>query len=43
MTMDNRRRWIALIFLCLGDLMTVLDATIVNVAMPSIPATAEAG
>ena len=34
--MDNRRRWIALIVLCLGDLMIVLDATIVNVALPSI-------
>ncbi len=36
MTLDNRRRWIALIVLCLGDLMIVLDATIVNVALPSI-------
>src|SRR4051812_49952018 len=36
MTVDNRRRWIALILLCLGDLMIVLDATIVNVALPSI-------
>jgi EmrB/QacA subfamily drug resistance transporter len=35
-TDDNRRRWIALIVLCLGDLMIVLDATIVNVALPSI-------
>jgi EmrB/QacA subfamily drug resistance transporter len=35
-TLDNRRRWIALIVLCLGDLMIVLDATIVNVALPSI-------
>jgi MFS family permease len=34
--MDTRRRWIALIVLCLGDLMIVLDATIVNVALPSI-------
>jgi EmrB/QacA subfamily drug resistance transporter len=34
--LDNRRRWIALIVLCLGDLMIVLDATIVNVALPSI-------
>src|SRR5262245_52011055 len=34
--MDNRRRWIALIVLCLGVLMIVLDATIVNVALPSI-------
>jgi MFS family permease len=34
--MDTRRRWIALIVLCLGDLMIVFDATIVNVALPSI-------
>src|SRR5471032_1303872 len=33
---ENRRRWLALIVLCLGDLMTVLDTTIVNVALPSI-------
>lgn len=32
------RRWIALIILCLGDLMIVLDTTIVNVALPSIKA-----
>ena len=30
------RRWLALIILCFGDLMIVLDATIVNVALPSI-------
>ena len=36
MTMDNRNRWIALYVLCLGDLMIVLDGTIVNVALPSI-------
>jgi EmrB/QacA subfamily drug resistance transporter len=35
-TMDSRRRWLALIVLCLGDLMIVLDTTIVNVALPSI-------
>jgi EmrB/QacA subfamily drug resistance transporter len=33
---DTRSRWLALIVLCLGDLMIVLDATIVNVALPSI-------
>jgi EmrB/QacA subfamily drug resistance transporter len=33
---DSRRRWLALIVLCLGDLMIVLDTTIVNVALPSI-------
>lgn len=33
---SNRRRWLALIVLCLGDLMIVLDTTIVNVALPSI-------
>src|SRR5215213_7551852 len=30
------QRWIALYVLCLGMLMIVLDATIVNVALPSI-------
>jgi len=29
-------RWVALVILCLGDLMIVLDTTIVNVALPSI-------
>jgi EmrB/QacA subfamily drug resistance transporter len=33
---DSRTRWLALIVLCLGDLMIVLDMTIVNVALPSI-------
>jgi EmrB/QacA subfamily drug resistance transporter len=36
MTMDSRTRWLALYVLCLGDLMIVLDGTIVNVALPSI-------
>jgi EmrB/QacA subfamily drug resistance transporter len=36
MTVDNRQRWLALYILCLGSLMIVLDATIVNVALPSI-------
>ena len=33
---DTRKRWWALIVLCLGVLMIVLDTTIVNVALPSI-------
>lgn len=32
----NRQRWLALMVLCLGVLMIVLDTTIVNVALPSI-------
>jgi hypothetical protein len=32
----ERRRWLALYVLCVGMLMIVLDATIVNVALPSI-------
>ncbi len=36
MSLDNRTRWLALYVLCLGDLMIVLDGTIVNVALPSI-------
>ena len=35
-TRDDRRRWLALYVLCAGMLMIVLDATIVNVALPSI-------
>ncbi|MEZ2298118.1 DHA2 family efflux MFS transporter permease subunit [Variovorax sp. RCC_210] len=34
--LDNRKRWLALMVLCLGVLMIVLDTTIVNVALPSI-------
>jgi len=32
----DRSRWLALVVLCAGMLMIVLDATIVNVALPSI-------
>jgi EmrB/QacA subfamily drug resistance transporter len=32
----DRMRWLALVVLCAGMLMIVLDATIVNVALPSI-------
>jgi len=32
----DRTRWVALYVLCLGMLMIVLDATVVNVALPSI-------
>src|SRR6476469_7810262 len=38
MTLDSRTRWLALYVLCLGDLMIVLDSSIVNVALPSIQA-----
>ena len=36
MALDSRSRWLALLVLCLGDLMIVLDMTVVNVALPSI-------
>jgi EmrB/QacA subfamily drug resistance transporter len=32
----ERRRWLALVVVCLAQLMIVLDTTIVNVALPSI-------
>src|SRR6185503_3678745 len=35
-TTNDRRRWLALYVLCAGVLMIVIDATIVNVALPSI-------
>src|SRR4051812_6398024 len=34
--LTDRTRWLALILLCCGDLMIVLDTTVVNVALPSI-------
>ena len=36
--LSARTRWLALYVLCLGDLMIVLDSSIVNVALPSIQA-----
>jgi len=35
-TDNDRSRWLALYVLCVGVLMIVLDATVVNVALPSI-------
>src|SRR5215204_6248160 len=37
----ERSRWAALVVLCVGMLMIVLDATIVNVALPSIQSDLE--
>ena len=34
-TNANPRRWTALIFICVAQLMVVLDVTIVNIALPS--------
>ena len=33
--MTDRQRWIYLYVLCVGVLMIVLDATVVNVALPT--------
>src|SRR3954453_20480288 len=35
-TSDTTSRWLALVVLCAGMLMIILDQTIVNVALPSI-------
>jgi EmrB/QacA subfamily drug resistance transporter len=32
----DRRRWLALVILCVGQLMIAVDATVVNVALPTI-------
>ncbi len=34
--MPDKTRWLALYVLCAGMLMIVLDATIVNVALPTL-------
>src|SRR5436309_10205443 len=34
--LNARIRWLALVILCVGDLMIVVDTTVVNVALPSI-------
>ena len=34
--LSTRTRWLALVILCVGDLMIVVDTTVVNVALPSI-------
>jgi EmrB/QacA subfamily drug resistance transporter len=35
-TLSGRRRWLALVVLSVGQLMVALDATVVNVALPTI-------
>jgi len=35
-TASDRSRWVALVVLCIGMLMIVLDVTVVNVALPTI-------
>jgi EmrB/QacA subfamily drug resistance transporter len=34
--LEEKKRWLALYMLCAGELMIVLDTTVVNVALPSI-------
>ncbi len=34
--LEGRRRWVALVFIALGVAMIILDATVVNVALPSM-------
>ncbi|MGZ8693639.1 MAG: MFS transporter, partial [Gaiellaceae bacterium] len=33
---DNTNRWLVLVIVCVAQFMVVLDATIVNVALPTI-------
>src|SRR3984893_8789247 len=35
LTSQSPRRWLILAVLCIGQLMVVLDATVVNIALPS--------
>ena len=35
-TLSSRARWAALVVVCFAQFMVVLDATVVNVALPSI-------
>jgi len=34
--LEGKKRWVALIFLALGVAMIILDATVVNVAIPTM-------
>jgi len=34
--LSTRTRWLALVILCVGDLMIIVDTTVVNVALPTI-------
>jgi MFS family permease len=35
---EQQRRWLALVFIALAQLMVALDATVVNIALPSAQA-----